>query len=116
MGIPNVTDLQYLAVNTLDEFHRSVASEERPPADLTTALRSLWWDAKGDWDRAHEATQAGADANVSWVHAYLHRKTASKKGDLSNAGYWYSRAGKPVAEGGLDAERDAIIRAIMNEV
>jgi hypothetical protein len=111
MGIPNVTDLQYLAMNTLDEFHRSVASEEHPPADLTTALQSLWWDAKGDWDRAHEATQADADATVSWVHAYLHRK----EGDLSNAGYWYSRAGQPVAEGGLDAERDAILRAIMND-
>lgn len=98
-------------MNTLDEFHRSVASEERPPVNLTAALQSLWWDAKGDWDRAHEATQADADANVSWVHAYLHRK----EGDLSNAGYWYSRAGQPVAGGGLDAERDAILRAIMND-
>ena len=111
MGIPNVTELQYLAMNTLDEFLRSVASEERPPADLKSALHSLWWDAKGDWDRAHEATQADADATVSWVHAYLHRK----EGDLSNAGYWYSRAGQPVAEGGLDAERDAIVRAILND-
>ena len=111
MGIPNVTDLQYLAMNTLDEFHRSVASEERPPADLTRALQSLWWDTKGDWDRAHEATQGDADASVSWVHAYLHRK----EGDLSNAGYWYSRAGKSVASGELDAERDAILRAILND-
>ena len=31
---------------------------------------------------------------AAWVHAYLHRK----EGDLSNAGYWYRRAGKPVCE------------------
>ncbi len=26
------------------------------------------------------------------MHAYLHRK----EGDLGNAGYWYSRAGRPM--------------------
>ena len=29
----------------------------------------------------------------AWVHAYLHRK----EGDAGNAGYWYTRAGQPVA-------------------
>jgi len=96
-------------MNTIDEFHRSVASEENPPEGLTTALQSLWWDAKGDWNRAHETTQADADATVSWAHAYLHRK----EGDLSNAGYWYSRAGQPVAEGSLDAERNAIVETLL---
>ena len=96
-------------MNTIDEFYRSVASEENPPKALTTALQALWWDAKGEWDRAHDTTQADADASVSWVHAYLHRK----EGDLSNAAYWYARAGKPSAEGSRYAERDAIIEALL---
>ena len=31
------------------------------------------------------------EPNGSWVHAYLHRV----EGDIGNAGYWYSKAGKP---------------------
>jgi hypothetical protein len=38
---------------TLDEFQQSLAATE-PPAGLTHALAGLWWDAKGDWTRAHE--------------------------------------------------------------
>jgi hypothetical protein len=30
---------------------------EEPPAELTLALVGLWWDAKGDWKRAHESAQ-----------------------------------------------------------
>ena len=41
--------------------------------------------------------------------AKLHRK----EGDLSNAGYWYRRAGKPVAGGALEAEWEAIARALL---
>ena len=29
-----------------------------PPAGLSPALAGLWWDAKGDWTRAHESAQA----------------------------------------------------------
>jgi hypothetical protein len=32
---------------------------------------------------------------AAWVHTCLHRQ----EGDLGNAGYWYGRAGRPVAEG-----------------
>lgn len=96
-------------MNTIDAFHRSVASEDHPPSDLTAALEALWWDAKGDWRRAHEATQADADASVSWAHAYLHRK----EGDLSNAAYWYAKAERPVAEGSLEAERDSIVETLL---
>ena len=41
---------------TLDEFRQSLTATE-PPAGLTHALAGLWWDAKGDWTRAHESAQ-----------------------------------------------------------
>ena len=47
--------------------------------------------------------------DCAWVHAYLHRVEA----DLSNARYWYGRAGKPVATGTLPAEWRAITSALL---
>lgn len=84
---------------------------EAPPASAGPALAALWHDAHGDWTRAHTLAQEDEGANGSWVHAYLHRK----EGDLSNARYWYTRAGQtPPAKGvSLDAEREAIIRALL---
>jgi hypothetical protein len=84
---------------TLDEFRQSLTATE-PPARLTHALAGLWWDAKGDWNRAHESAQQDEGPEGSWVHAYLHRKD----GDQGNAAYWYSRAGKLVSQAPLDAE------------
>lgn len=89
-------------------FTRSLDAE-RPPGGLAPALEALWWDAKGDWEAAHRCAQAQEDSAGAWVHAYLHRR----EGDAANAGYWYRRAGKPAATGALDAERDAIARALL---
>jgi hypothetical protein len=41
---------------TLDDFRQSLTAA-KPPAELTLALVGLWWDAKGDWKRAHESAQ-----------------------------------------------------------
>jgi hypothetical protein len=72
-----------------------------PPAEWDAALRSLWWDARGHWDRAHSLAQEDeSNPRSAWVHAYLHRK----EGDLSNAAYWYRRAGRPEARGSLETE------------
>ena len=90
---------------TLDEFRDSP-----DPAGLAPSLAALWWDARGDWQRAHEAAQAGQDRDSAWVHAYLHRK----EGDLPNARYWYARAGRPPATGPLDAEWAAIAVALLS--
>ncbi len=84
---------------TLEEFRQSL-SRENPPAGLSLPLAGLWWDAKGDWTRAHESAQQDERRDGAWVHAYLHRK----EGDLSNAGYWYRRAGKPASQSSLDEE------------
>lgn len=90
------------------EFRLSTASDA-PPEGATAALRALWWEAKGDWGKAHECAQAQDDKEGAWVHAYLHRK----EGDLDNAGYWYRRAGKTPATGTLPEEWDAIARALL---
>lgn len=88
-----------LLIMTLQEFRESLLLEA-PAAELTLALAGLWWDAKGDWKQAHESAQQDVSPGGSWVHAYLHRK----EGDLSNAAYWYSRAGRSPAQMPLDQE------------
>ena len=93
---------------TVDQLRESLDAA-MPPAGLSAPLLALWWDAKGDWNRAHEAAQAGEDADSAWAHAYLHRK----EGDLANAGYWYRRAGKPVARGALEQEWSAIALVLL---
>ena len=84
---------------TLEEFRQTLAAPE-PPASLSFALKGLWWDAKGDWAKAHESAQQDEERDGAWVHAYLHRK----EGDEGNAAYWYSRAGKPVCREALERE------------
>ena len=88
---------------TLIEF-RSMS-----PDRLDGLLLALWWDAKGDWNRAHEIAQDVTGADGAWVHAYLHRK----EGDLSNAAYWYAQAGRPVAKDDLSAEWERIAVAVL---
>jgi hypothetical protein len=100
-----------MSVMDSNAFNASIA-QDAPPTGLSLALQALWWAAKGDWQKAHECAQAQDDTTGAWVHAHLHRE----EGDLANAGYWYRRAGKPVASDALAVERDAIARALLGEV
>ena len=84
---------------TLDDFLQSLTATE-PPLELSPALAGLWWEARGDWTRAHQSAQQAKDNDGAWVHAYLHRK----EGDPGNAAYWYRRADQPIATDSLDAE------------
>jgi hypothetical protein len=84
-------------------FRASVAQPE-PPAELSLALQTLWWQAKGDWHRAHACAQEDRTPTGSSVHAYLHRV----EGDQSNANGWYSRAGRTPATGPLTDEWEAL--------
>jgi hypothetical protein len=93
---------------TLAEFRRTLTNDA-PPEAAGLALAGLWWDAKGDWKRAHESAQQDEGPKGAWVHAYLHRK----EGDTSNAGYWYGRAGKPPAQSTLDEEWREIAEALL---
>ena len=83
----------------LQGFRQSLPAAQ-PPEGSSFALQALWWDAKGDWDKAHDCAQAREDKAGNHVHAYLHRK----EGDAGNAAYWYRRAGAPFPETSLDEE------------
>src|SRR5437868_536237 len=92
----------------LGEFTASVACPA-PPSDLAPPLRALWWAAQGDWEKAHKIVMKDESREAAWVHAYLHRVG----GDVSNAGYWYRAAGKPIEDGALEREWNAIAAALL---
>jgi hypothetical protein len=89
---------------TLEQFRATLAQHEPPPG-LSQGLRAMWEDATGHWAAAHAIAQEIEDRTGSWIHAYLHRK----EGDPGNAGYWYRRAGQPIAHDTLDEEWDRIV-------
>lgn len=91
----------------LDEFRESL-SNATPPENLGFALLGLWWDAKGNWGKAHESAQQDEGSDGAWVHAYLHRK----EGDTSNAQYWYRRAGRSQSDGSLTTEWNEIAASL----
>lgn len=83
-----------------------------PPIGIPETLVALWYDAKGDWERAHDIAQEIAGSDGSWIHAYLHRK----EGDQGNAGYWYRRAGKPFPSGrSLEEEWEELVLRFLRE-
>lgn len=89
------------------ELEAFLASLEQssPDPSWSPALCALWWDRKGDWDKAHHESQRGEETPGERVHAYLHRK----EGDESNARYWYNRAGEPFFEGTLEEEWEMLV-------
>lgn len=95
---------------TMEQFRESLKAT-LPPSGLGLALAGLWWDAKGDWTRAHESAQQDEGAAGSWVHAYLHRK----EGDTSNATYWYSRCGRRLSTVSLEEEWEEIVTALTGQ-
>jgi len=94
----------------LESFKKSLQRKE-PPRGLSGAAAGLWWDAKGDWQKAHASAQGDDGTAGAWVHAYLHRK----EGDQANAGYWYRRAGKAAATCALADEWEAIAEALLGD-
>jgi hypothetical protein len=95
----------------LQEFTLST-NRAAPQADLPPMLHALWHLRKGDWDKAHAIVQEREDEPSSaWVHAHLHRV----EGDLSNAGYWYRRAGRKAANSDLEEEWKALVAHFLME-
>ena len=92
-----------------DEFRASVA-KEAPRTGLPAPLAALWWDAKGDWSRAHALVDELESLDGMAVHAYLHRK----EGSASNANYWYERAGRGFYRSALDAEWAALVEGLLS--
>ncbi len=73
-----------------------------------TLNRALALLSAGDWNGAHAVVQDDPSPQAAWIHAHLHRV----EGDLTNARYWYRKAGRPEATGSLEEERAEIEREL----
>jgi hypothetical protein len=87
---------------------RASLSQETPPVGLSAPLAALWWDAKGDWARAHGLVDSLETPEGMAVHAYLHRK----EGVAWNADYWYRRAGRTFYRSALEDEWEALVNGL----
>ncbi|HEY1987655.1 MAG TPA: hypothetical protein VGG85_19725 [Terracidiphilus sp.] len=87
---------------------RASLAGHAPPASFPEPVAALWWDAKGDWARAHGLVDALETPFGMAVHAYLHRK----EGELWNADYWYERAGRKFHRATLEAEWEALVEGM----
>ena len=87
---------------------RATLNDDAPPANLPVTLAALWWDAKGEWARAHGLVDELETQDGMAVHAYLHRK----EGAASNADYWYARAGRRFHRPTLEAEWEALVEGL----
>jgi hypothetical protein len=92
-----------------DEFKTSL-HQQLPPRELSAPLTALWWDAKGDWPRAHGLVDSLDTPAAMAVHAYLHRK----EGADWNANYWYTRSGRNYHRPTLDAEWEALVNGLLS--
>ena len=110
-GNQNTARRQVGKIMNLQEFNHSIIEEQGPPAGLSIPLAAMWWDAKGDWARAHSLVDELESVEGMAVHAYLHRK----EGSISNADYWYQRSGRSFYRPTLDAERTALIEELLNK-
>ncbi len=92
----------------LQEFKDSLKNDT-PPAGVDLALQAMWYEAKGDWETAHNCAQDKDDQIGAWVHAYLHRQ----EGDDWNANYWYRRAGRTMPNQTLEEEWADIVESLL---
>ena len=93
---------------SLSEFKISLV-ENLPPDNLSVYLLALWFDGKGNWNKAHNVIQDVEDKKAAAIHAYLHRK----EGDIGNADYWYSCAGKKRKDISLEKEWEELVDEMM---
>jgi hypothetical protein len=95
----------------MDRPNFTKSLEQDAPPGTSVYLKALWYDRKNQWKNAHELIDHLGDPKACWVHAYLHRK----EGDLSNADYWYSRAGKKRPQFSLDEEWEQLVNVFLQE-
>lgn len=90
---------------SIQEFKDSL-KRETPPTGISEIAEALWYDAKGNWDAAHNIAQTQeGEREYDLLHAYLHRK----EGDNWNANYWYKRAKSQMPEVSLDEEWEELV-------
>ena len=91
-------------MKSIAEFKLSL-EKDSPDSGLSVQLRALWYDAKGDWNAAHNQVDHLNDRASARIHAYLHRK----EGDIWNADYWYAKAGEKRPQVSLDEEWEELV-------
>lgn len=92
----------------VEEFLKSLKGGS-VPTGLSAPVAALWRDAKGDWAGAHGLVDELETNEGMAVHAYLHRK----EGSLSNADYWYARAGRTYHRPELEDEWKALVTGLL---
>jgi hypothetical protein len=85
------------------EFMHSL-SQNTPPI-MDDILTCLWYDAKGNWEKAHAIADGKHSIDHYRIHAYLHRK----EGDPWNAKYWYQKAGEVMPHVSLENEWNFLV-------
>lgn len=90
----------------IDDSINNFLVEDCFPENMSIQLQALWWDAKGNWEKAHELIDHLDDNISAHIHAYLHRV----EGDMWNARYWYNKAGQPEYKGTLEEERLYLVK------
>lgn len=80
-----------------------------PPQSCSIYLQAMWYDANGNWHKAHSLVDSLQDVTACHVHAYLHRK----EGDTGNAAYWYHRAGKQMPAINLQQEWEQLVKILL---
>ena len=93
----------------LQQFEASLA-DTSPPSGLSEPLTSLWLEANGRWEEAHELVRHELGA-YAWVHAYLHRV----EGVLWNADYWYRQAERKRPSCSVKEEWRSIAQALLGQ-
>lgn len=92
-------------MKNIAEFKKSL-EKDGPDGHLSVQLRALWYDAKGDWNAAHNQVDHLSDTSSARIHAYLHRK----EGDIWNADYWYAKAGEKRPHSSLEQEWEELVQ------
>lgn len=98
-----------MALSKEAQEFKNTLREQEPDNAWSNSLKALWWDAKGDWNRAHDLVDGYGTSDANAVHAYLHRK----EGDTWNANYWYDKAQKPFFKGALESEWQALLEEFL---
>ena len=93
---------------TFEDFIYSL--DENSPPSVSEELKSLWYDGKGDWERAHDVISEKETKSHCLIHAYLHRK----EGDIWNADYWYRRAGEKRKDQKLEEEWENLVKQFIS--
>jgi hypothetical protein len=97
-----------MTITAIQLFSASL-SQATPPVGSSIYLQAMWYDARGDWHKAHSLVDSLTDITACHIHAYLHRK----EGDQGNAAYWYSRAAKPMPRISLQEEWEQLVKTLL---